>query len=436
MRLGWRSAPWIAAGLALVPGSCTSSPPPGARAASPSPGHATPAAQLTIPPPPSPVPTPPAGADFVADARLLYRVLACSGGDPLPPALDAATVEAHCARMNGLLGVYRQRQSRVIGPYLARLRPARLPAAVVYPFGGGDLLTALSAYPEATEVTTLSLELAGDPRRLATLDQARLDTSLQLIRATISPLLTYDNSTTENLMKGQRGEIPGQLGFFVVALAAHGYEPVRVRYFRVEDDGRLHYYSAAEIDAGDATTARTLRGDWAPPDFAPVFANVEIAFRAAGARDDAPLRIHRHLGADLSNGALRKAPGLLRHLEAKGQVAAMTKAASYLLWRPDFSKVRGYLLGHMTFMLSDSTGIPPGFARQAGFTQETYGRFAGSFLPADGGINTELRELWASQPDRPLPFRFGYVDEKRQGHLLVTRRAMAQQRTARPGRAR
>ncbi len=413
MSRSWSGRAGLLALLAVGLAGCGAPPAP-APPASPAAAAATPAPSA---------PPALAGVDFAADARLLYRVLACAGEGPLPPGLDAPTVAAHCARLRPLLDGYRQRHAQVVAPYLARLRPAHLPPAVVYPFGGGDLLSALAAYPEATEYTTLSLELAGDPRRLAHLDAARLEASLGLIRSTISPLLTRDNSTTENLMKGQRGDIPGQLGFFVVALAAHGFEPVHVRYFRVEDDGRLHYLDAPEIDAGDATTARTLRGDWAPPDFAPVFANVEIAFRAAGAGEDAPLRVHRHIGADLSDPALKKAPGLLRYLEARGRVAAMTKAASYLLWRPDFSKVRGFLLGHVDFMLSDSTGLPPAVARQAGFEQETYGRFAGSFLPADPGINRQFRELWASQPERPLPFRFGYVDEKRQAHLVVTRPA-------------
>jgi hypothetical protein len=74
-------------------------------------------------------------------------------------------------------------------------------------------------------------------------------------------------------------------------------------------------------------------------------------------------------------------------------------------------------------MISDSTGIPPAFARQAGFEQETYGRFAGSFLPADAGINQAFRELWKGQPQRPLPFRYGYIDEARNYHLVVMRKA-------------
>jgi hypothetical protein len=73
-------------------------------------------------------------------------------------------------------------------------------------------------------------------------------------------------------------------------------------------------------------------------------------------------------------------------------------------------------------MISDSTGVPPRFARKAGFTQTTYGRFAGSFLPAGAGDNDAFRTLWAKQPRRPLPFRYGYPDSEGRYHLMVTTR--------------
>src|SRR4051794_23228271 len=38
-------------------------------------------------------------ADFLPEARLFYRVVACGSSDPLPATLDAATVDAHCAEM-------------------------------------------------------------------------------------------------------------------------------------------------------------------------------------------------------------------------------------------------------------------------------------------------------------------------------------------------
>jgi hypothetical protein len=134
------------------------------------------------------------------------------------------------------------------------------------------------------------------------------------------------------------------------------------------------------------------------------------------------LRVHRHIAANLADGPLAATPGVLRHLERKGPVAAMTKAASYLLWRRDFSKVRAYLLANMVFMVSDSTGVPPAEARRAGFVQDVHGRFSGSFLRADPAVNRQFRELWRAQPTRPLPFRYGYIDAGRQYHLVVTRK--------------
>ena len=40
------------------------------------------------------------GVDFIKDAKLYYRVVACKGTDPLPATIDAATVDKHCVEQN------------------------------------------------------------------------------------------------------------------------------------------------------------------------------------------------------------------------------------------------------------------------------------------------------------------------------------------------
>src|SRR5208282_2300397 len=145
--------------------------------------------------------------------------------------------------------------------------PSGLPDTVVYPFGGGDLLAALTTYPDARRITTLSLELSGDPRRIAHIDNKQLDESLGLVDHNIGSLLTANDSTSEALMDTQKGDLPGQLSYFLVALAVHGYEPVSLRYFHVESDGSLHYYTAAEIETMESRTARARHGEWTSPDF-------------------------------------------------------------------------------------------------------------------------------------------------------------------------
>jgi hypothetical protein len=230
-------------------------------------------------------------------------------------------------------------------------------------------------------------------------------------------LLTNDssNSSIRNL---ERGLIPNQLAFSLTALAVLGYEPVSLKYFRIENDGSLHYLTFEEIAALEKVKGQRLKGSWIDLDFSVAFRNMELVFRKKGGGGSI---IHRHIAFNLDNGHF-SGSGVLKHLENKGKISAMIKGASYLLWFDNFSAIRNYLLGHMTFCISDSTGILPKHAAKAGFAQITYGTFTGAFLEDEGGINAAaMHSLFQSQPYRPLLFRFGYSDIHGANHLIITR---------------
>ncbi len=374
---------------------------------------------------PAPVAAAPAAAaadgtlDFTNEAKLLFRVVACEGDAPLPKNIDEKVVAEHCKELHKRTEKYKQTWINVAEPFLQKLKTAGLPTTVVYPFGGGDLISALTTWPEAKEITTLSLEHAGDPRRINQIDSKQLKTSLDLIRSISAGLLTANDSKTENLMKGQRGELPGQLSFFLIALAVHGYEPVALRYVRVEPDGSLHGITQKDVDDLAKKDAQLLKQGWTSPDFSEAFSNIELKFQKKG--DPSNTKVHRHFAENLDDDHFGTEPGMKKHLEAKGQVVAMTKAASYLLWRPNFSAIRNYLLDHMEFMFSDSTGVPPSYATAKGFTQTTFGRFDESFLAGNATFNSDFKKLW--EKAEPLPFRYGYLDKKLQKHMLVTQKA-------------
>ncbi|HEX4422213.1 MAG TPA: hypothetical protein VH165_30080 [Kofleriaceae bacterium] len=375
------------------------------------------------------------GTNFIADAKLLYRVAACGSADaPLPEDLThgdgklAAKLEpivaAHCKSILSRIAEFRTTYFDKGRAWFDSVVPKDVPKAVVYPFGGGDLLSALVAFPDATEITTISLEQAGDPRRLRTLTPAAIDRSLGALRLEIGGLISVGSNTSENLSNQQRNDLPGQVSSFLLGLVAGGYEPVAMRYFTLDDKGAIHYLVQAEIDDIDQqaqkTRPKSLKHDWLSPNFSQAFANVEIQYKKPG---DDQIRIHRHIGWNLGDPYLGKHPEVIRHLEQKGPVTVLVKGASYLLYRDDFSVMRGYLLGHLKWMLSDSTGIPPTFARPAGMVQETYGHFEGAFLESaqDNRHDDAFVALWKSQKTRRLPFRFGYVDKDKQAHLVVTR---------------
>ncbi len=351
------------------------------------------------------------GLDFIDEARILFRLAACGPTGEVPSRFDAAVVDKHCTDLGRAYDEYRKGWVDVAKPFLASLRPANLPGTVVYPFGGGDLVTALATFPDASEITTISLEPAGDIRPIDKLHPEKLAHELAVHRAHLERLLEKAHSRTDNLEKESQTEMPGEIVFDLGALVIHGDEPVSLRYFKLGADGAPVYLTQADIDA-QAHHPNALRD---------LFQNFELRFRAG---KDGPVRTLRHIAYNLDDAHLKADGSLLAHLSAKGKVAAMTKAASHLLWNDHFSTIRGWLIDHTDWMISDSTGIPPRFAQPAGFAQDTYGTFDGPALFGlyDKRDAEDLKQLFKSEPSRDLAFRYGYPDQAGHAHLLVTRR--------------
>jgi hypothetical protein len=370
---------------------------------------------------------PTAGTDFGPQARVMFRVAACGGEDAIPERFSARSITAHCKEMAGIYGSYKKAWADQAQAFIAQLRPADLPRTVVYPFGGGDLSSALAVYPDATELTTISLEAAGDVRVVDTIKSAKLDVDVDSIGNEIRRLYQSAHSTTKSLQAASHSELPGTIMFALAGLTVHGMEPVALRYFDIEPDGALSYLTNAQLEERAAEFAAKKLG--APPkkithywyEQVSAFANVEIQFRPRGdAR--APLRTYRHIVANLDDSHMTADDRVLRHLRGKGKVSVMTKAASFLLWYDDFKQIRDYLLHNVAWMISDASGIPPSYAEPAGFEQLTYGEFTGPYFVIDEkNTRAEFVKLWSSEPHRDLPFRFGYPDNAKHNHLMITR---------------
>lgn len=369
---------------------------------------------------------PSAGTDFTPQVRAMFRVAACGSDDPIPERFSKRIVDAHCKEMTAVYASYRKQWADEAQAFIAKLRPQDLPATVVYPFGGGDLSSALTVFPDAKEVTTISLEAAGDIRAIDTIHRSTLESDLDSITFDLRRLYRSAHSTTKSLQAASHSQLPGTIMMALAGLAVHGMEPVSLRYFDIEPDGTLRYLTAEELDQRAADIAAHKHDPPKKPkhfwyEQTSAFANVEIQFRPLG-QPDAPLRTYRHILANLDDTHMRADDRVIRHLAAKGKVSVMTKAASFLLWYDDFSMIRDYLLDHIAWMISDASGIPPTFAGPAGYEQITYGEFTGTYFWPEGKNRTaEMIKLWASQPHRELPFRFGYPDNAKHNHLMITR---------------
>ncbi len=362
-------------------------------------------------PPPAPDARP---AEFVEQARELLAGLACGTGTP-PAMIPPKLLKEHCAFVRQAQEQYRKRWITPARAFFAEHVPAGIPKKVVYPFAGGDLSTALTVYPDADEITTLSLEPAGDPRSLRALPASLLASSMEQVRRELRFLYVVNFSNTMNMIGAMRGgRLPTQLIFGLSAIYLHGFELVSLRYFSIDEDGSLRYLTEADVAAaGDASKPDAGRRNR-------IFHDIEIQFRKPGAQR---VQIYRHIEANLDDEHNKKDPRVLRHLESKGDIAAMTKAASYLLSWDAFSLIRGYLLGHVRWMISDATGIAPRWGRPAGFEYETWGLYEDAHMEAGRVIAKEWSKEWKAQPERALGVRFGYPDRKQRNHLVIMKRS-------------
>jgi hypothetical protein len=194
----------------------------------------------------------------------------------------------------------------------------------------------------------------------------------------------------------------------------HGFEPVGLRYFDVMPDGTLQYLTTdAVANAGDPSKVSAAKRN-------KVFANVEVQFRKKGSTR---IQVYRHIQADLGDSNIAKSPGVFKHLDSKPKIAAMTKAASYLLAWDSFSKMRGFLLNHAVWMISDATGVAPKWGKAAGFEYETWGAFEDTHLEGGHGVAKSWRDEFKAEPTRKLEFRFGYYDKKLRNHMVIMRTA-------------
>src|SRR6478735_4898048 len=181
------------------------------------------------------------GTSFATQVREMFRVAACGSDDPIPERFSAKTIDAHCKEMAEVYKSYKRAWADPAQKFIAGLRPADLPTTVVYPFGGGDLSSALAVYPDATELTTISLEAPGDIRAIDSITKDKLAVDLDAITVDIRRLYHAAHSTTKSLQQASHSLLPGTIMMALAGLAVHDMEPVSLRYFDIESDGSIRY---------------------------------------------------------------------------------------------------------------------------------------------------------------------------------------------------
>jgi hypothetical protein len=267
-------------------------------------------------------------------------------------------------------------------------------SALVYPFGGPDLLNACAFFPGQPSYTLMGLEPVGAIPSLASLAGKKSMAFYNRLRISLGDLVERNYFITSRMQRhlNQPG-VNGVLPVLLATLAGLGNEIIAV--------DATYLAAVSERGSSEAT----------------------IFFRRPG---HAIQRV-TYLSFDASDKALVQSPAAVARVDAlrRGELGTITfiKSASYLLHGPHFQDMRAAIIAATAHLLQDDTGIPYRLLPDSSWEVKLFGRYHppirdfGRF-----GYQVDLERAYRDQAPAALPFAFGYHWQDGKSSLLAATR--------------
>jgi len=316
-------------------------------------------------------------------------------GTPLESLAREPAWGRHAAEFNKAWDGIEQRQLEKIGSWVPRAlgsaSTSREP--LFYMFSGPDFLYAYSFFPDASTYVFCGLEPPGTVPDVAQLPPGTLDSALANLRRSLNSVLSFSFFITKD-MKNDLGttRLTGSIPPLLVFLARLGLHIESIKLVGLNDDG-------------------SLAGKDAP------ISGVQITFAKAG---EATQTLY-YFSTDLSDSGIAKKPGFLRFCDGLGPGNGFVKAASYLMHRSHFSKVRGFLLTHAMTIVEDDSGIPIRCFAPDQWDLSCAGRYPGPIKLFEQYYQADLGALFRRGNPNPIDFSFGYRWHPDESSVIVAK---------------
>lgn len=259
-------------------------------------------------------------------------------------------------------------------------------APLVYPFGGPDLLTALTFFPDAKSYILVGLEAPGRLPLPEEFSGDALADDLGMLRSSFASMASSGYFVRTQIDRGvTESEFDGVLPILLICLVRSGQLPLAVDYVGFDRE-------TLEIQPLPSSQSEASA--------------VRILFRPRGDAL-AGTRAVYYFAQDLSNRGLLSDDPFAELLRRQEALNVYMKAAEYLLHTSDFLQFRKILLGEATSILQDDSGIPIRHFTSDRWDLHYYGRYLDVLAAYKPFFQEDLAAAFAKKAE-PLPFRIGY----------------------------
>jgi hypothetical protein len=267
------------------------------------------------------------------------------------------------------------------------LSPANT-ATVFYPFSGPDFINMFTLFPHAKTYLMIALESVGRIPDFSTTDKSHFFAHLERSLADLLQLNFFITDKLNNSL-GKPG-LQGILPILLFFLAREKTQVLDVRDWLMKPDGT--------IEESPAAGPRVLgRED---------IAGVRIDFVRGGSQENQTLYYFR---VNLRNDSLQRHEKFVSFLKGFGPLTTFAKAASYLMHKPNYSKIRQLILEQSLFVLEGDSAIPLKYFDRTAWNLRFFGTYTRPINYFQNYRQKDLAEIYRKGTDvLPLPFGIDY----------------------------
>ena len=285
-------------------------------------------------------------------------------------------------------------------------RKANVPEAdsdtVLYSFSGPDFPNAYALFPDANVYILMGLELSGLDPDLANMEEKDLEHGLASLSRGLVTISKFNFFRTLGMIRDISGSsLQGTTPVFLTYFGLLGLEPLSIRYFLLDEEGRQLFYTKADLS--HKKIDKNI--------------NVEIFFRDE--RGDIKKLVF--LSGDISDEGIKSNPGGYKYLSNLGPVVSTMKAASYLVHLDKYSKIKKVLLDKSEFFVMDDTG-PRISDLEKNWDIKVFGKYTKPIPLFKNKFQKKLVDLHTSQKPEKIKFRYGYGTYDGNQHLMIITR--------------
>lgn len=346
----------------------------------------------------APLPLAARAASSVEEQARFLAGLANSPESPLAALEQSRRWREHAHAMDGAWTKMAERLA-LMDTWAAReVRPRiQVSLPVLYLFGGPDVITPITLYPDAPIYLLAGLEPVGQAPPPEALKPAALDAALDGLHEALRSVVPSSFFRTIEMGHDLRGQ------------AIDGVQPLA--YLFLERAGaRILSAEQIEIDPLGLAKVKEEGEKWGPG-----LPGLRIRFQ----RDGHVAQELVYVRVDLGNEAMTQTPGFVPYVQALGPANAVLKAASFILHDNRFSRARDLLLASAVSVLQDDSGAPLRAFKKGEWEFTPFGTYLVPKRPFQRNWQSELAKLFETVKPAPLPFTYGYRHGAAESSLLL-----------------